>query len=191
MASYTWMGGNCAFNTPADWNPRGSWLGRHGEHQRHLRRPCDRHGQQRRRRRGPGDLLFDSTLAVTGGEIPPVSTVSTSNDTLTSPLPELSVSGGQLTIEQGSTIGDLGNADVVGLVQTGGTIVFQNGESANQMSYLAGGWNGANQTSINQQHGTIQVDQGFPGHPGQQHLRRHAGWHRHDRVRRQHDLHVH
>ena len=90
-----------------------------------------------------------------------VSTVSTSNDTLTSPLPELSVSGGQLTIEQGSTIGDLGNADVVGLVQTGGINCFQNGESANQMSYLAGGWNGANQTSINQQHGTIQVDQEF------------------------------
>jgi hypothetical protein len=76
-------------------------------------------------------------------------------------LPELSISAGQLTIQQGSTIGTLNNSEVVALDQTGGTIEFQNDESGSQNSYLEGGWNGANQTSINQQQGTIEVDQGF------------------------------
>ncbi len=102
--------------------------------------------------------LFDATLAVTGGDLT-VGTLSTNTppyDTLASSLPVLSVSGGQLTIQQGSTIGELGNPDVVGLYQTGGTILFQNGESPSHSSYLEGGANGVYQTS-----GTIQVDQGF------------------------------
>jgi hypothetical protein len=103
--------------------------------------------------------LFDATLAVAGGTIT-VGTIETGDDTLSAPLSELTVGNngthaGMLVIQDASSIGNAANAQVIGLTQTGGTVVFQNGSSEAGLSVLAGGQGGVHQSG-----GTIEVDYG-------------------------------
>ncbi len=104
--------------------------------------------------------LFDATLAVSGGTIT-IGTLQTSDDTLSNQLSELVVSNsssnkpGLLTIQNASTVGSFVNAQVVGLTQFGGTVVFQNGSLSSATSALEGGAGGVQQSA-----GTIEVDYG-------------------------------
>jgi hypothetical protein len=151
----TWKGGSGNFNTAGDWSqgvPGGAdWGLINGAPASPIVVSVSS---------GASDLvggltLTDATLAVGGGSII-IGTIGTDDDTLASPISEFSVSGGSLTLQQGGVIiGGVGNSRIIGLSETGGVVVFQNGESANESLYLQGGAGGVEQTA-----GTIEVDAG-------------------------------
>jgi hypothetical protein len=81
-------------------------------------------------------------------------TYSSGSDTansLTTTYTTLDLSAGTLTLQYGSSLASAAGA----FSQSGGTIDFQNGESANGVSSIGG-----NSSAIQQTAGTIQVDQG-------------------------------
>jgi len=100
--------------------------------------------------------LLDATLAVAGGTLT-VGAIITADDTLPAPLSELTISSGRLIVQEDSTVGSFANSQVIGLTQSGGTVVFQNGSSEGGVSVLEGQQGGIDQTGTA---GTIEVDDG-------------------------------
>lgn len=156
MAQTTWKGGSGVFNVATLWTAGVPGSGDQGFISGFSGAPLTVTVDATGSHDVVGSLaLFDATLAVAGGTLV-VGSISTGNDTLASPLAELSVSKGSLIIQQGSGIGSFSNTQVTGLIQTGGTVVFQNGSIESGLSILQGEQGGVQLGAA----GTLEVDQG-------------------------------